>query len=403
MGVSLSAQQQTAVQGLVVMISSRKIDLYAVSIIVTVLIISILWSFALEDVLDPFLPGEHVEENRAEKIEFVFLSALFVTLAVTGPTLLAKKSLYNWKVAEEKQRLFFFVVQETTEAVMITDMKGNISSVNPAFTQITGYPAAEVIGKNPRFLSSGQHDQPFYETMWSALRENNRWRGELWNRKCNGELYAQQVAISLVKDPDLDSSHYVAVFHDITHLKEQEKRLRFDAQHDQLTGLPNRSLFFDRLTQCLTNTRTNHNKSAVLFVDLDKFKPVNDTYGHVVGDQLLKMVANNMVQSVRAEDTVARMGGDEFTVILRNVSQKEDAGVLANKLIDLLSTPFTIENQAIQIGASIGIAIFPEDGNTMEQLLEKADVAMYTAKNAGRNQFRYAANNDEITADKITI
>jgi diguanylate cyclase (GGDEF)-like protein/PAS domain S-box-containing protein len=291
--------------------------------------------------------------------------------------------------AQEQQEVYHSVVQETSEAVMITNTKNEIVYINASFTKLTGYTAQEVLGNTPKMLSSGNHSQQFYASMWSTILKDGHWRGELQNRKKSGAFYVQHASISKIDNENGITTHFVAVFHDITDQKEEEDQLRYRAQHDFLTGLPNRTLFIDRLEQVFSDTRRNKRRAAVLFLDLDRFKPINDTYGHAVGDQLLMAVASSIRRQLREEDTVSRIGGDEFTIILRNISQHDDAGLLASKILDQLSKPFHIEDKALSIGVSIGIAICPDQANTMESLLKKADAAMYKVKQSGRNHFQY--------------
>lgn len=292
--------------------------------------------------------------------------------------------------SQTQQQIFFEVFQETLESVIVTNAEGNIIAVNPATTKLTGYSEQEMIGKCPNILASGNHDKTFYQQMWSEINHKGHWQGEFHNRKKTGELYIQHTTISKISDnSNGQPPYFVAVFHDITNKKLEEKRLQHHAQHDALTGLPNRALFLDRLSQVISNTRKNAKRTAVLFLDLDHFKPINDTYGHKMGDQLLVAVASAIKQQIRAEDTTSRIGGDEFTIILRNINQKEDAGRLAGKILTLFATPFTIDGKNLSIGVSIGIAIFPDHANTLEKLIEQADTAMYLVKKSGRNNFQY--------------
>ena len=291
--------------------------------------------------------------------------------------------------AQHQHHIYFSAIQETSEAVMVTGMDGTIIAVNPAVTQLTGYSEQELIGSKPTIFSSGNHSKAFYEVLWSSLVNDGHWHGELHNRKKSGEFYIQYSSISKVLSNQGEPHNFVSVFHDITHQKAEEEHLRFHAQHDFLTGLPNRTLFIDRLNQIIANTRKNKNRSAVLFLDLDRFKPINDTHGHAVGDQLLVAVAIAIKEKIRREDTISRIGGDEFTIILRSITQKEDAGLLASKILETFAQPFLIAGKSLSVGVSIGIAIFPDHANSLEKLLEMADSAMYTVKQSGRNNFRY--------------
>jgi len=289
-----------------------------------------------------------------------------------------------------RQEIFQSVFQETSEAVIITNGDGKIVKVNPAATELTGFSKEELIGSKPSILSSGQHSKEFYENMWTSIEKEGHWQDEIWNRKKSGELYAQRASISKIPSRVSGSTtNYVSVFHDITNRKQQEDDLTRRANHDPLTGLPNRAVFEDRLEQVLTNNRRNQQKAGVLFLDLDKFKPVNDTYGHAVGDKLLIEISKRIQEIIRKEDTLARVGGDEFTIIFRSIAKAKDAGILAQKIIDVVSMPFEIDGNSVQVGVSIGIAIYPSNADTMEGLLLRADAAMYAAKNDGRNNYKY--------------
>lgn len=299
--------------------------------------------------------------------------------------------------AEEFRRYSRAVFNNATEGITITDAAGNILTVNPAFTEITGYSPEEVIGKSPRILQSGRHDKLFYQAMWHAIHTNGHWQGEIWNRNKNGEIYPESLSITAVKDENGKLIHYTGLFTDITGRKRDEKKLHFQAYYDPLTKLPNRLLLFERLSHAIKQARRHKKKAAVLFVDLDFFKQVNDTLGHLVGDLILRRVAERMLCCVREVDTVARAGGDEFLVVLSNISEKKEAALVADKMIESISKPFCIEGQEALIGASIGIVIVPDDGEEVIDLLGKADRAMYTSKHGGRNRFYFfSTENDEV-------
>jgi diguanylate cyclase (GGDEF)-like protein/PAS domain S-box-containing protein len=290
---------------------------------------------------------------------------------------------------EEKLRLSAAVVESTREGVLITDADSHIMAINRAFTEITGYQEQEVIGRKPSFLASGRHGRDFYQAMWSSIRTAGCWQGELWNRRKDGELFPEWLTINVVKDADGRIINYVGVFSDISQLKRSQNQLEYLAHHDPLTGLPNRLLLNAWLEHALLRAERNQSLGAILFLDLDRFKHINDSLGHSVGDELLIQVANRFRQAVRRDDAVARLGGDEFTVLLENIREGEDAALLAEKLINALIEPFSVEGQQFFIGVSIGISIFPQDGNTVEQLLRNADAAMYRAKEEGRNTYRF--------------
>jgi diguanylate cyclase (GGDEF)-like protein/PAS domain S-box-containing protein len=283
-----------------------------------------------------------------------------------------------------------------SEGIMVTDAQNRILMVNPAFSQITGYTAQEVIGQSPSILSSGQQNRDFYTALWRAVNTNGQWEGEVTNRHKSGQLYVEWLKINVIDKDDPLRRRHVAVISDITERKRGEEIVWRRANYDELTGLPNRRLFIDRLKQTLGRAARHNNCMAVLFIDLDEFKPVNDRYGHQAGDELLRQVASRMDLCLREEDTVARQGGDEFVVMLATIPNEREALAVAEKLLAALHTAFPIDGNAINIGASIGVALFPQHGETAEQLLENADAAMYVAKTAGRHTVRlYSAETCE--------
>lgn len=283
-----------------------------------------------------------------------------------------------------KLKLAASVFENSAEGIMVTDADANIISVNRAFTDITGYPAEEAIGRNPNLLASGRHGPEFYRRMWESLAGRGTWRGEIWNRRRNGEIYPELLTISCVRDDSGTLTNYVAIFGDISERKQAEQRIRQLAQYDALTGLPNRLLFADRLQQGLVQARRGGTHLAVLFLDLDRFKQINDTLGHDVGDQLLQMVAQRLGSCIREQDTVSRQGGDEFLAVLP-ATDATGAAMVAEKMLQTLVQPYAIEGHTLRISASIGIAVFPEHGEDADTLVKHADVAMYQAKEAGRN------------------
>ena len=278
--------------------------------------------------------------------------------------------------------------EAASEGLMVTDVENRILMVNPAFSQITGYTEQEVTGQRPDILASGHQDREFYATLWRALNTSGHWEGEVTNRHKNGQLYIEWLKISVIDRDDPVKRRHVAVISDITARKRGEEVVWRRANYDELTGLPNRRLFTDRLKQTLGRAARHSNCMAVLFIDLDGFKPVNDLYGHQTGDELLKQVATRMDLCLREEDTVARQGGDEFVVLLATIHSEREALAVAEKLLTALHSPFQIEEHTINIGASIGVALFPQDGDTAEVLIGNADSAMYAAKEAGRHTVR---------------
>lgn len=286
-------------------------------------------------------------------------------------------------------RLASLVYQVSSEAMLITNAENQIIAVNPAFTQVTGYSSDEVLGRNPKVLSSGIHDAEFYQAMWQALNDIGTWKGEIWNRRKDGNVYAESLIINTVYTDDGSISCRVALFSDITEKKQHEEIIWQQANFDTLTGLPNRSMSYTRLNLELKKANRDKHKLALLFIDLDHFKEVNDTLGHEIGDELLKEVAQRMRDCVRDSDTVGRLGGDEFILILGELDDIARVGPIANKILEKLITPFHLDDELIYVSASIGITIFPDDAKDSSSLLKNADQAMYVAKRQGRNRFQY--------------
>ncbi|WP_275096247.1 PAS domain S-box protein [Sedimenticola hydrogenitrophicus] len=301
--------------------------------------------------------------------------------------------------SEARLRLSATVFESTREGVVITDRDGRITAVNSAFTEITGYSEAEVSGQTPSILKSGRHDAAFYREMWASLDRLGYWRGEIWNRRKSGEIYPEWETISTVRNEAGELTNYVAVFSDISDIKESEYQLEYLAHHDPLTELPNRLLFTARLDHALERARRDGLCLAVLFIDLDLFKHINDSLGHPVGDALLLQVARRLKQQLRDEDTVARLGGDEFTVLLEQLADPQMAGNIAAKLTACFVEPFVIDQRNLHVTASIGISIFPNDADTSATLLRNADTAMYQAKERGRNDYQYYA--EEMTSSAV--
>jgi diguanylate cyclase (GGDEF)-like protein/PAS domain S-box-containing protein len=296
--------------------------------------------------------------------------------------------------SDEQLRLAATVYHASSEAMMVTDANNFIVATNPAFTALTGYSEREALGKNPRMLSSGLQDKMFYQRMWQAIGQNGHWEGEIWNRKINGEVYVEWLSINRIRDDSSEVINYVALFSDVTEKKKAEEQVWRHANFDTLTQLPNRRLFHDRLEQGIRKASRSGESLALFFLDLDRFKEVNDTYGHHAGDQLLIEAARRISACVRESDTVARLGGDEFTLILFDAADKELTDRIAKSLITCLEKPFMITGNTVQISASIGIARYPVDAADKEILLRNADHAMYLAKNSGKNTYCYFKNNE---------
>jgi len=307
-------------------------------------------------------------------------------------------------LAAEQQQLMTRVFEHTADGIMITDSGNRIQWVNPAFEAITGYPAREAVGRTPGFLRSGQHEPEFYQQMWRSLETTDQWQGEICNRRKHGSLYPEWLRISALRDEHRRVSYYVGVFTDVTALRAHEARLAFLAYHDPLTGLANRARFRELLEEALQRAERYRHGLAVLFIDLDGFKAVNDSLGHEAGDALLRTVAERLQTDLRKSDSLARLGGDEFAVLLEQLHGPQDAASAARKVLDRLSGPIPLEAQTVYISASIGIGCFPDDGTDVQTLLKHADTAMYRAKDAMRNCFRfYSAEMGLRASNRLTL
>lgn len=292
------------------------------------------------------------------------------------------------KQAEEKIKLVARVFSDAYEGIIITDCQPVIVDVNPVFSEITGYSREEVVGQDPQILSSKQHPAEFFTEMWQLLNTTGHWKGEIWNRKKNGELYIQLLTISAVYNVDGKVQNYIGLFFDITQIKRQQQVLEQMAYFDVLTGLPNRTLFTDRFKQAIARSKRENSLLAVGYMDLDGFKPINDEYGHEAGDQLLSKVAERLKKSLREDDTIARIGGDEFSLLLHLDSKEQCEQVLSN-IHKTIALPYSVGGHNFKITASCGVTFFPWDDATPGILLEHADLAMYQAKKKGKNAFHF--------------
>lgn len=293
------------------------------------------------------------------------------------------------KETEAQLELAASVFESALEGITVTDAQGIILSVNPAFNAITGYKSDEAIGHTTRLLKSHHHDQAFYAAMWQEITTKGRWKGDMWNRRKDGGVYLQRMTITMIRDSFGNPMRYVSVFNDITDLWHKDEYLKHLAFHDALTGLPNRALLMERLDQQIAIAEREQFGMALMFLDLDRFKFVNDTFGHNVGDDLLQSVAQKLLAQVRQSDTVARLGGDEFVIQLRDPASKDELAQIAERIIFVINEPMEFCGHKVQIGASIGIAMFPSDGNDSIKLIQNADTAMYAAKDGGKNTFRF--------------
>ena len=332
-----------------------------------------------------------------------YLAAIFAATVViiVSPLLLyfhkrqIEGVIQETNLSQKQLELAEIVFTECNEAIMISDQNNRIIRVNPAFTEITGYTLEEVKGKNPHILSSGKHDKVFYQKLWQSLKENGRWSGEIWNRRKNGETYPEWLSINLIYDDSGNIVNHQAIFSDITSRKKEEARLLQLANYDALTGLPNRLLFHDRLKQAREVACRDMKSFAVLFVDLDYFKEVNDGMGHAIGDSVLQTVAKRIQSCVRATDTVSRYGGDEFLVILQDVDNYREIAIVVEKIIASVSQVITISDKQVHISASVGVSLGEREEvcslmseADLRALIERADNMMYEAKLAGRSTYR---------------
>jgi diguanylate cyclase (GGDEF)-like protein/PAS domain S-box-containing protein len=312
---------------------------------------------------------------------------------VVDPEELTKGSIWMMeditlqKQAEQNLRLAATVFETTVDGILITDLQNHIQRINPAFTKITGYLPEELQGKKTSFLASGRHGKDFYKQMWQHIHQTGHWQGEIWNRKKNGEIYVAWVSISIITDDMGNPLQYMAIISDISRLHEGIETVRYLANYDSLTQLPNRLLFHDNLMQAQVWARRHNQSFALMFIDLDGFKPVNDSMGHAVGDELLQGVAQRLLNCIRETDSCARLGGDEFTVILTEVEDLGAVPEVAERILYMLHQPFLLANHEVTISASIGIALYPQDSGDADNLLQCADLAMYESKRLGKGRY----------------
>lgn len=307
---------------------------------------------------------------------------------------IAISDISKLKQNEAEQRLATSVFENSLNGIMVLDKDLTIVSVNPAFESITGYSKQESIGKKTNFLQSGRHNAQFYEEIWEKLAKDKSWEGEIWNRRKSGQIYPEWLSIAIIQNVGQKEARYVGIFSDITTKKEAEENIHHMAFFDTLTELPNRSLLYDRLRQSLSQAERNFSFGALMMLDLDRFKAVNDSLGHHVGDQLLQAVAQRLLDVIREEDTLSRLGGDEFIVLLTDLKKDKNeaiqqATIVAEKILEELDKTFDIDGHELPISASIGIVIYPNDASEISDIIKLADDAMYKAKNLGRNNFQF--------------
>lgn len=292
--------------------------------------------------------------------------------------------------AENSLRQAATVFESTREGVIVTDAEANIVMVNRAFTELLGYTEEEVLGRSTDMLQSPRHDQEFFRRIWVEIGQQGHWQGEVWNRRKDGSEFPQLLSISTVRNNEGKVTQYVSVFTDISKIKETEAELEFLAHHDPLTRLPNRRLLLSRIEHSMETVKREGGMLALLMLDLDRFKDVNDSFGHATGDELLQQVADRLTKRLRMVDTLTRLGGDEFTVLLQGVAHKEDAGRVASEIVKMLGEPWFLSNGfEVRIGSSVGITLFPDHCDNAEEMLQQADTALYQAKEEGRGRFKY--------------
>jgi diguanylate cyclase (GGDEF)-like protein/PAS domain S-box-containing protein len=304
-------------------------------------------------------------------------------------TILIGDDLTEARRMEEQLKLTAKVFESTNQAMVITNAEAGIIAVNQAFTELTGYSRTDALGQNPRILKSGRHDQAFYEQMWNSIRDTGHWRGDVWDRRKDGSMYPKFLSISAIRNERGEITNYAGIFYEISERMAVEERLDFLAHYDTLTGLPNRGLLLDRLTLSVERAIRDGSKVGLLYLDLDHFKEINDTFGHAAGDILLKAAAQRMQECVRAADTVARLGGDEFVILLPDIKKLAAAAQVAQKIQNALAPPYEIEGQLMMATPSIGISIYPDDHHEVDVLLKQADAAMYEVKQSGRASFKF--------------
>lgn len=328
------------------------------------------------------------------------LSISRVTLDDSVEFNLFLRDITQRKQEEEQLLLAAKVFESSNESILITDVNNNIVVANSAFLNMTGYTMEEIRGRNPRFLSSGDHDAKFYRDMWHSINTTGSWQGEILDHTKQGLRFFQHLAITSIRNSDGDLTHHIAISSDITERKEYDKNIHFLAYYDVLTGLPNRSLLRDRLGQLIATAHRDHMTFALLFLDLDRFKYINDSMGHSVGDKLLQSVAQRLQECVREGDTVARIGGDEFIILLREVDA-QGVSLVSDKILKSLATPFNLNGQIISTYASVGIALYPEHATDIDVLMKNADAAMYHAKENGRNNYKFFTPEMNFRANKL--
>ncbi len=323
-----------------------------------------------------------IGNNNKETFNAANVAMLGTAASIIGAAITSK---HNFQSLEMSSTVF----EHTMDGVLITDKENRILRINDSFTTITGYKLKDVLGKDPKLLKSGVHDKFFYQQIWDSISKSGYWQGEITNRKKNGEIYIEWLSINAVKNTNGEIENHIGIFSDVTHRREDIQKYTYLATHDPLTGLSNRLLFDDRLNQAIFHAERFDKCFAVIFCDLDKFKPINDTYGHSIGDQLLKMVAQSIQNILRKEDTVCRFGGDEFVILVEDIKEIAALQTILQKLSDIQFNKIQIDELELSVGISIGVSIYPQDATTADELLKNADEAMYKAKRELGNNIAY--------------
>ena len=332
--------------------------------------------------------------------EYIHKDGYMVPVRLSGKIIQRGNEQYIWSSVEDisdkictenRLRQAAAIFDSTDEGIVITDENNRITMVNGAFTNITGYSEEEALGRNPSMISSGKHDQAFYASLWQQLERKGSWRGEIWNQRKDGSTLPVWQQISVIRDNNGKITNYTSIFSDIRELKAVEQQLAHLAHHDELTGLPNRLYFKAQVEKSLQSAKRNQHRMALLFLDLDGFKQINDSFGHDIGDQLLKEIALRLKNAIREEDMVARMGGDEFIIILNQIKGPDDASLVASNIVTEVSRPMQLPQHTLSPSTSIGISIYPDHAESVIGLQKAADHAMYTAKDQGKNTYKFFA------------
>ncbi|MGB3962587.1 MAG: diguanylate cyclase, partial [Sulfurimonas sp.] len=329
-----------------------------------------------------------IHKNKAGLLFPVEVNANYIAYRGDEYILSFVKDITEHKTSQEKLLLSASVFTHTHEGIVITDANNKIIDVNEAFTRITGYSRADVLGENPRILKSGRNTREFYTQLWASLHTDGVWNGELWNRKKNKDEYVENTTISVVYDANHEVQNYISIFTDITLQKRQHDELEHNAHYDLLTNLPNRMLFADRMKQAIVYALRNKQLVAIVYIDIDGFKAVNDSYGHDVGDKLLVLLAEKMTNILRKSDTISCVGGDEFIALLVDIQNKESVNPYLKRLIEAIAEPINIDDFPIRVSASIGVTFYPQKETLEnEHIIRQADTAMYNAKTSGKNRY----------------